>query len=418
MHETSQQEEFPLLQNAHANVRPLRPRTVPRKVWPIAQTYRRWSFCVNALAALVVFYLLLPDVIPDLHLIERNESEDLELFESVAGVYQSAELRRKYGTERVVLIVSSNSGMGDFLENWICHAQRLKYKFIVHSLDYDLYSNMMDRGIPTMITRNISGGTEFSEFAEGHYYDFVKVKLDIVILALSHGYDVIFSDADIGFVNDPIPIMKRDCDFEFQTETFLPNGTGDRRANHGFYYAQSNHRTIKWWSDIRINKKAVGTQITGNSLQRKQSILMLYPGEPKQHENDWRMLDPLKVIVGNALHDERSNYLLAMNANARTNLEDISVIHANWVIGRDSKVEMLERTGTWIYDEVTHECRQLSVDNAVKLTKEYLSRPFAPTPAPTSDSSRTATINWMLAFCAYVFVEWELHEFHHVFKRT
>ena len=41
--------------------------------------------------------------------------------------------------------------MKDFLENWMCHANRLNYTFLVHSLDKELHEDLTARGIPSIV---------------------------------------------------------------------------------------------------------------------------------------------------------------------------------------------------------------------------------------------------------------------------
>ena len=144
-----------------------------------------------------------------------TENFDPVLFaklQQVAGVYKEGfGIGKQRDLEKVVVITACNHGYINHLHNFKCFADRLGIKFLVMSMDSMLHDYIEHNTTmhSYLLTEGVVGNmtTETAEF-RSHQFNLITVKkLESVLTIMKFGYDVLFADADIALVQDPVPLV-------------------------------------------------------------------------------------------------------------------------------------------------------------------------------------------------------------------
>ena len=166
---------------------------------------------------------------------------DLEkTLRSVSGIYPD----RVYAND--VMVLYANYGYLDFIINWVCTSNKLNIKFVVLSLDDELYNHLKNStNIPTISGHafNISSPSGFSDFASREFPIINYKKFVTIYSIISTGRNVLYSDADTVLLKDPFPHLRRDVDVEFQSDSDHPELRVDGTPCAGFFYARSTENT-------------------------------------------------------------------------------------------------------------------------------------------------------------------------------
>jgi hypothetical protein len=137
----------------------------------------------------------------------KNDPEFIKVCKEMAGYY--IDNNKNVALKNVLLIAGVNNGYKEFLRNFKCHTDSLGIKFLPISLDEGIYKYITSNNIsPTYLLHDIPGRdkvqSEPSKFGGQNFNLIGCRKMEVVAAALSLGYDVIFSDVDIGYMSDPI----------------------------------------------------------------------------------------------------------------------------------------------------------------------------------------------------------------------
>ena len=159
--------------------------------------------------------VFVPPSNPDYADLEKKEKSKLSsdpafiaACQEKAGYYE--DMKRNPTLAKTILIAGVNNGYKDFLHNFKCHTDRLGIKFLPISLDEGIYGYITNNNLftTTYLMKDIPGrdrvAAEPSGFGGKNFNLIGCRKMEAVAAALELGYDVVFSDVDIGFVQDPI----------------------------------------------------------------------------------------------------------------------------------------------------------------------------------------------------------------------
>lgn len=103
------------------------------------------------------------------------------------------------------------------------------------------------------------------------YLEMMWRRIDFLASVLELGYNFVFTDADIVWLQDPFPQFDRDADFQISCDRY--NGNPRSRKNEpngGFNYAKSNNRTIwfyRFWYSSRNTYPGLHDQDVLNKIK-------------------------------------------------------------------------------------------------------------------------------------------------------
>lgn len=206
-------------------------------------------------------------------------------------------------------------------------------------------SRLSGRGISavqlTSVLRTVKG------FQPNDSQDFkwlTRNKLFVVCLYLMGGFDVLFADGNIVFLSAPQPYIDRQKHFVFSLDIGSPEELrGGRLPSRctGLFYARSCGITVLFLLLVIASMSLVEDRTFND--QRATNALLRFLERMKRTGLDYQRL--LRVDV---LDIFRFPNGVVFREHRETCLKNKPVaIHANWLVGMDSKVDFLKQNGLW-----------------------------------------------------------------------
>ena len=278
----------------------------------------------------------------------RNCSDVERTLRSVSGVYHE----REYTND--VILLNANYGYLDFLVNWVCMSNKLNIKFVVLSLDDELHHHLKNStNIPSISGHafNISSPPGFSNFASRDFTIINYQKFVAIHSILATGHNVLYSDADTVLLEDPVPHLRKDVDFEFQTDSDHPELKIDGIPCAGFFYAKSTEnaknllrRTMEGVVDSNFTKMEQFVMADIIREMRNSGDALYVPRNNKPPMTDKlmiRQLDSMSFVNG--------GIFFAGNYEERRKTAGVPtvMVHANFLSGSEQKRNKLRERGLW-----------------------------------------------------------------------
>ncbi|KAM7277779.1 hypothetical protein ACFE04_004913 [Oxalis oulophora] len=148
---------------------------------------------------------------------------------------------------------------------------------VIVSMDQEAHSHCL-MVHPHCYKLNTTGNNFSSEayFMTQSYLEMMWKRIDFMISILEMGFNFVFTDADIMWLQDPFPRFYPDADFQIACDRFngRPNDTNNA-PNGGFNYVKSNNKTIqfyKYWYSSRLTYPDKHDQDVLNKI-KKDSFL-------------------------------------------------------------------------------------------------------------------------------------------------
>jgi hypothetical protein len=246
-------------------------------------------------------------------------------------------------------------------QNWVCHVERLGLKYLAWADDEkasDLISSFLSTSDHASYGTHMSSSSMSQDLGIQSYevrwkqrqaFNAISTyKLMQVRLILEMGVNVWFSDVDIVFVKDPWPLLRHHnaCDYTFQSNNF-GREFHESEANSGFHILRSNSRIHD------VLNRALKTAEVHSTFSDQWA---LWDALLRTDHVTVPPLSNTEPTVSSACADAQ-NILRLCPLPTRTfavgqhpesvNLTEVAVLHANWVVGRQLKYEMLSKWGVW-----------------------------------------------------------------------
>mmetsp|Transcript_15274 Transcript_15274/g.15410 ORF Transcript_15274/g.15410 Transcript_15274/m.15410 type:complete len:383 (-) Transcript_15274:47-1195(-) len=273
-------------------------------------------------------------------------------------------------TSRVLFMAGMNTGYGDFLLNFQCHTRRLGLKFLTLAFDAAVIPLLRDHQITGYYLMPEGSGsrgkvvTEDTTFFSKNFNVIGGRKLEAVYAALILGYDVVFSDVDIGLFRDPLSFLfppgvdlvhssNNRCGLTWRYE----HGT---EGNSGFYAVRSSTRTISVWNmayracaqEKLFNDQTIlwhvlrhNPFISTHALDAcPQSYVSDHPFDVTTCVLDDCVFSAGGLATGSGKEDHYGHLLGTLKQRGQPPV----MAHANYLIGRELKKQAMNRTGLWL----------------------------------------------------------------------
>jgi len=188
---------------------------------------------------------------------------------------------------------------------------------------------------------------------------------------LEAGYNVLYSDSDISFFENPLPELKemaRRLGNVLLVQSNEPNATepanGNRRINSGFYYALSNTMTIDAF-------RAISNHSMHTNLSEQPSFYDVLCGENRYREgsdacllpNGLRTIFLDRDVYPNGKHRDLWE---APDVVANARRIGAKILHNNWIVGGPSKLK--RQKVWWHFDKERMMCRYFWAAGAQVIT--------------------------------------------------
>ena len=232
----------------------------------------------------------------------------------------------------IILIVISNGHL-DFLANWWTYYARLNLpnEVVVVAQDEASYAKLSRAKLPVTLERSEldvgSGGPLTYRIPD--YDKFVSQRPKRILQALREGRNVLHVDADSVWLSNPFVHMKDDASIDIWAQDERNKRTEKPRRCAGFMAFRSTPENIELaerWSQ-KLETKAQSDQHTINAIIRTN---------PRVQDLDYRLFPQGKQFFEDYDDAQRS---------------EVVVVHNNYIVGHDPKVERFKRLDLWHPDE-------------------------------------------------------------------
>lgn len=231
----------------------------------------------------------------------------------------------------IATCVNHGFAASGLVENWALSLARLgleKHVLIVALDDHaaELTKNMPGTTLRWNAANLPAPSSDSLLFRREGWKSVVFSKVSCVSMLLGAGYPVLFSDADVVFLRDPLPWFPDEhlADFAFQSDTSSEvDSKSPTLLCSGLYFALPTPAAIETLNYGEDDLNAHGGE--QDFLRRRLA---------SDHSARCTML-PLELFPNGAYWQERSP-------------SDPVAVHANWVVGDANKIALLRRTGLWL----------------------------------------------------------------------
>jgi len=277
----------------------------------------------------------------------------------------------------VVVVVVANFAYRDMLANWMCHADRLRMKYLVGSVDPGLTS-WLQQHYPHVHTYEIVRAGEEVAGARGESsymgVDMMRIVWlchEFVLRLVERGLSVLYMDTDAVLVRDPVAAVRHSCDFAYQQNHCgaVPARSGMRHTepNAGFYYATPTTLYPELMRQVKqkmprflyephhappakfLPKQYCVQNMLWNTLEAfaatEARTSFHSPPRPPSGERG-RAPDAPDSICALDAHTFATGWALNATQFALVS-ENVSVVHATCVIGKNAKLAALRKLGLW-----------------------------------------------------------------------
>ncbi|CAI5512169.1 unnamed protein product [Closterium sp. Naga37s-1] len=270
------------------------------------------------------------------------------------------------GELQVVTLVAVTAGYAEMLMSFVCRLRSLGLasNLLIAALDEDLYRFAFTQGLPVYYEQASEEVKHMraSECGYGSqcFRHFTKLKSRSVLKVLNAGYSVLWTDVDIVWFTDPLPDLLSFGPGTLPIQSNEPDanlpGTGVRRINSGFYFARADRKTIEAFEAITAHAAAT-------KLSEQPSFYDVLCGEAGElvaagrEECVWK--NGLRtVFLDRARYPNGAVHGLWEQKNVHRACAKVgcSILHNNWISGREEKMRRFLANDMWHYDADRRMC--------------------------------------------------------------
>ncbi|MCL7033887.1 hypothetical protein MKW94_016933 [Papaver nudicaule] len=278
--------------------------------------------------------------------------------------------------DKTIILAIAGSSYRDMLLSWVCRLRRLRItNFLVCALDPEIYQFSVLQGLPVFEDPHAPSDISFNKchFGTKCFQNVTKVKSRLVLKVLKMGYNVLLSDVDVYWFENPLPYLRSYGPAVLVAQSDEFNLTGPinmpRRLNSGFYFARSDAETI-------TALERVVNHASTSALSEQPSFYDVLCGEGgKNRLGDDRCHEPETNLTVHFLDRDLFPNGAYRELWEEPNIKSVCkkrgciVLHNNWINGRKRKLERQVLSGLWEYDISGRMCLQSW--HSIKLTSYH-----------------------------------------------
>ena len=251
-------------------------------------------------------------------------------------------------THKRMILSTTNAAYVDFAENWLESIRRIGFKLniTVVAEDHDVYTHLLRRTDIHVMEADQLAQSEKLVFDSPEYKKFVNKRPQYILDFLLKGVDVLFTDVDTVLLDDPFQYFDEFSDIFIQEDQGPPNNT---ILCAGFVYYRSTNLTIqfvkRWIERMDYHNNTKPDQMLLNMILRKRGKLL--------KKLKVKILSREKFVSGKFYFND------SWRKNHTDRYVNPVMVHNNWIIGHDVKVERFKETGLWFLDDHVTTDRQM-----------------------------------------------------------
>ena len=276
------------------------------------------------------------------------------------------QLLPKVAVDGTVVLTGVLGNYAHFLFSFACQLRKLGVRnLLVAAFDEEAYRAAFLHGLPVFLFTTpesiaAAHGAEKCHFGTQCFRKVTKVKSRATLRVLELGYNVLFSDTDIVWFEDPLPALRllAGTTGDLLVQSNEPNASmpanGALRINSGFYYASNNEPT-------RASFRAIIEHAAASRQSEQPSFYHVLCGKDGVHTvgaDECVMPGGVRTrflnrdIYPNGKHRDLWE---AEDVRAATRTVGAKILHNNWAVGAATKMHRQKKF--WHYDDRRHVCR-------------------------------------------------------------
>lgn len=271
---------------------------------------------------------------------------------------------------KLVVAVAVNYAFRRLVLNFVCNLRRLRRRnYIVLAMDRAVFHYLEERGVNVYFhadaapvpRRRLLEADDGDAFGSSAFVETSRRKSALVLGVLRLGYSVVFSDVEVIWVRDPVPIMLAHAeDLVVQSDRRLADALSaplNFNINSGLYMARSSPRTVRAFRAImkyglavrRSEQKAFNYVLCGAFKDH-------VAGPGKRIGDDACVYRKggatARVLPTDAFPNGSDDSLWTVRAGAwRFEKPKVIAAHANYISGGGSKISRIRDAGFWLYND-------------------------------------------------------------------
>ncbi|KAF9606283.1 hypothetical protein IFM89_024286 [Coptis chinensis] len=272
-------------------------------------------------------------------------------------------LSKMANKDKTIVLAIAGNNYRDMLLSWVCRLRQLQVSnFVVCALDNDIYQFSVLQGLPVFKDPLAPSDISFNNchFGTKCFQKVTKVKSRIVLQILNMGYNILLSDVDVYWFENPLPLLYSFGPGVLAAQSDEYNKTGPinlpRRLNSGFYFARSDGVTIGAMEKV-VKHASV------SDLSEQPSFYDVLCGEGGANRfGDDRCVEPETNLTVHFLdrnvfpNGAYQSLWEKENVKETCKRKGCIILHNNWISGRKKKLERQVFSGLWEYDVSSRMC--------------------------------------------------------------
>jgi len=247
-----------------------------------------------------------------------------------------------------VIVATVDAGYVAFALNWACSLRRLGIQnFLFHAVDDDIFQALQDMNLPvvkylsaTSLQYKKGGKADGVVYGSVSYQSIMNTRTEFIATILEEGYNVLLSDVDIVFLRSPFPHFDPMLDIQGGAHKEL-------KITGGFIYTRATPNSVKLWKKVLEQHSKIFAKI--QSMKKfdihsytEQEILNNVLLKSAQGEYKWGRIPQNIVADGKQFFIDRETQKKG---------EWPAVIHNNYVIGAENKLQRFRNTSLWLIND-------------------------------------------------------------------
>ena len=279
-------------------------------------------------------------------------------------------LLQERSLNKTIILAGFNYGYKDMLLNMLCRFEQLNVSnYVIPAFDLKAMSHCIQHDLPCFYAGVDKSDTAQQEskailantsdvqlYGSKGFEGITKQKSRQTLLVLQLGYDVLWTDVDIFWKQDPrrdvLTEMENDVNIGIQTDA-LPTQCANVNINSGFYYVRQSEATVQVFEEI------VKDGSTSSSSEQVSFNNVLCTSKVGTEDCVYEK-HMVKTHTLNRFHYPNGSMEKKMKNGTKlvdfSSDDDIMIVHFNYRRGRETKQKSFQRAGMWLLQGPHSKC--------------------------------------------------------------
>lgn len=243
-------------------------------------------------------------------------------------------------SDKSIAVLTVNAGYLRLASNWLCWARLIGFKhFLLLAQDHKSFQHFTSQSVPvTMHSLSSVPSTEFLVYGSPDFQRLMTARTSFLLTVLEKGYNFLTVDLDTIWTNNPFQYLysSERCDLQGQSHK-------GSKISGGLVSLHSTPHSIRYWRHVvtcaEVNLQFIqlheaGTY-TASKYTEQECLNDIALTLSEQGKLRMCLLDPSLFPDGRGF--------FTLNAPQRHGIAAPIVLHNNWIVGSQEKIERFQK---------------------------------------------------------------------------